>query len=89
MVELEDGFRDFGLDILKLLRPLKEYSFSHPPNRAKEDSDVRDRRLANKKEVRNLQQAVLKGTMAQKRVHPKAAKAKTTPLGIKPARPSS
>jgi hypothetical protein len=53
VVLLNDGSRDFGLNIMTEMRPLKGYSFNRPENLAEEDSDVRDWRLVSKKEERH------------------------------------
>jgi hypothetical protein len=44
-VSLDDGSRDFGLDIMGL----KDYSFTWLPNLAEENSDVREQRLEEEK----------------------------------------
>ena len=59
-VLLNDGSRDFGLDIMTEMRPLKGYSFNRRKNLADEDSDVQDWWLVSEKEEKNSQQAKLK-----------------------------
>jgi hypothetical protein len=53
VVSLDDGSRDFGLNIMGLVRPLKDYSFSRPPNLAEENSNIKEQRLEDEKKQRN------------------------------------
>jgi hypothetical protein len=48
-----------------LVRPLKDYSVSRPPNLAEENSDIRKRRLEDEKKKRNSRQANLKDTATE------------------------
>ena len=48
-INLDDGSYDFGLDIMGLVRPLKDYSISWPPNLAEENFNIRERRLEDEK----------------------------------------
>jgi hypothetical protein len=52
-VILDDGSRDFGLDIMGHDRTLKDYSVTRPANLAEDNSNIRERRLEDKKKKRN------------------------------------
>ena len=41
-VSLDNGSHNFGLKIMGLIRPLKDYSFRQPLNLAKEGSNLRE-----------------------------------------------
>jgi hypothetical protein len=64
---------------MKPVRPLKNYSFSCFANLAKEDLDVRNKRLLDKKKVRNLRRSDLKKWVAEanQRDYSKVARAET------------
>jgi hypothetical protein len=91
VVSLDDRWRDFGLDIMGLVRPLKDYSVSRPPNLAEENSDIRKRRLEDEKKKRNSRQANLKDTAteAEKWDNLKPGKSEAGPLGKVPPTSSS
>jgi hypothetical protein len=86
VVSLDDGSRDFSLDIMGLIRPLKDYSFSRPPNLAEDKSDIRERRLEDEKKQRNSCRAKLKdaATKVEKRDNPKLGKSEAGLFGKVP-----
>jgi hypothetical protein len=49
VVSFNNGSCNFRLDIMGLVRSLKDYSFSQPPNLAEEDFEIRERRLEDEK----------------------------------------
>jgi hypothetical protein len=53
-VTLDNGSRDFDLDIMGRVWSLKDYSIAQPPNLAKENSNIRERRLDDEKKKKGL-----------------------------------
>jgi hypothetical protein len=53
-VTLDDGSHDFDLDIMEVVWPLKDHFVTWPPNLAEEDSNIRDPRLEDEKEKKDL-----------------------------------
>jgi hypothetical protein len=74
-----------------LVRPLKDYSVSRPPNLAEENSDIREQRLEDDKKKRNSRQANLRDTAieAEKQDNSKPEKSEAGPLGKVPPTSSS
>jgi septal ring-binding cell division protein DamX len=88
---LDNGSQDFGLDIMGLVRPLKDYSVTRPLNLAEENSDIRERRLEDEKKKRNSQRANLRdaATKVEKQDNPKPVKSEAGPSGKVPPTLSS
>jgi hypothetical protein len=85
-VILDDGLRNFGLDIMGHLRTLKDYSVTRPVNLAEENSNVKERRLEDEKKERNSRRAALRDAAveADERDNPKPMKTEGGPSGSVP-----
>jgi hypothetical protein len=74
-----------------MVRPLKDYSITRPPNLAEEDSNIREQRLEDEKEKRIFQREDLRDatTKAEKRDNPKPVKSEAGLSGNVPPTLSS
>jgi hypothetical protein len=85
-VILDDGSRDFGLDIMGHVRTLKDYSVTQPANLAEENSNIMERRLEDEKKKRNSRRAALRDAAveANERDNRKPMKTEGGPSGSVP-----
>jgi hypothetical protein len=85
-VILDDGSRDFGLDIMGHVRTLKDYSVIQPANSPEENNNIRERKLEDEKKERNSRRSALKhaAVEADKRDNQKPMKSEGGPSGSMP-----